>query len=108
MSTSPPRPSLSERMKVMLAEYGSLALVLYLIIFALVLFGFATAISFGVAADSTAGSAGVLAAAWVATKVTQPLRILATLALTPVVATVLKRLRRRPPETETPPPPAAP
>ncbi|MBK9758264.1 MAG: hypothetical protein IPO88_33060 [Nannocystis sp.] len=85
-------------MKGMLAEYGGVALSLYLIIFVLVLSGFAIAISLGVATDSAAGSAGTLAAAWVATKLTQPLRILATLAITPLVAAGLKRLRRGRPE----------
>jgi hypothetical protein len=97
MSTeSPPRPPLSERMKAMFAEYGGLAITIYLVLFVAVLLGFAAAISLGVQTESTAGSAGIFAAAWVATKVTQPLRILATLALTPLVAAVLKRFRRVP------------
>ena len=91
-------------MKGIFAEYGTLAVVLYLIIFAATLAGFAVAISFGVAPESTAGSVGTLAAAWVATKLTQPLRILATLALTPLVAAGLKRLRRRKPDASTPGP----
>ena len=87
-------------MKGIFAEYGTLALVLYLIIFAVTLAGFAVAISFGVETDSAAGSAGTLAAAWLATKLTQPLRILATLALTPLVAAVLKRLRPKKPDAQ--------
>jgi hypothetical protein len=67
------------------------ALGTYLAIFALVLAGFAVAISFGFHVQSGAGTAGVLGAAYVATKVTQPLRIGATLVLTPVVAKVLSR-----------------
>ena len=95
MASTPPEPtSLAERMKAMLAEYGGLALTIYLILFAAVLAGFAVAISLGFEAESTAGTAGTLAAAWLATKLTQPLRILATLALTPLVAAGLKRLRR--------------
>src|SRR5215210_2004643 len=90
----PPRPSLSERMKAILAEYGTLAITIYLVIFVAVLAGFATAISMGFTPESAAGSAGTLAAAWVATKLTQPLRILATLALTPLVGQALKRLRK--------------
>ena len=87
-------------MKGIFAEYGTLALVLYLIIFAVTLAGFAVAISLGVATDSAAGSAGTLAAAWLATKLTQPLRILATLALTPLVAAALKRLRPTKPDPQ--------
>jgi hypothetical protein len=37
-----------------------------------------------------------LGATWLATKLTQPLRIFATLALTPVVAAALRKLRRKP------------
>jgi hypothetical protein len=37
----------------------------------------------------------VLGAAWLATKLTQPLRIAGTLALTPVIAAVLKKWRGR-------------
>ena len=90
-------------MKEIFAEYGTVAIVLYLTIFATTLAGFAVAISFGVAPDSTAGSVGTFAAAWLATKLTQPLRILATLALTPLVAGGLKRLRRKP-DASTPGP----
>lgn len=96
----------------MLAEYGGVALVVYLVLFASVLFGFSVAISAGVEVESAAGGVGTLAAAWLATKVTQPLRILATLAITPLVAAGLKRLRRTPPgpppgSTPGPTPPGA-
>lgn len=87
---------MSERMKGMLAEYGGVALGVYLVLFAAVLAGFAVAISAGVEVESAAGSVGTLAAAWLATKVTQPLRILATLAITPLAARVLRRGRRAP------------
>ena len=79
-----------QRLKTLLAEYGRLALYTYLVLFVLVLLGFAGVIHLGVRADSTAGKAGLLGAAWLATKVTQPLRIIATVALTPLVAKVLK------------------
>jgi hypothetical protein len=84
-----------QRLKTLLAEYGRLALYTYLALFVLVLLGFAGAIHLGVRAESTAGKAGLWGAAWLATKVTQPLRILATVALTPLVAQVLK-LRKKP------------
>jgi hypothetical protein len=60
------------------------------VLFVLVLLGFVGAIHLGVRAESTAGKAGLWGAAWLATKVTQPLRILATVALTPLVAQVLE------------------
>lgn len=79
-------------LKQVMAEYGRVALVVYLVIFAAVLVGSWAAIRLGWSPSGTAGSAGTLAAAYVFTKLTQPLRIAATLALTPVVAKVHARL----------------
>jgi hypothetical protein len=86
-----------QRLKDLLAEYGRLALYTYLVLFVIVLVGFAGAIHWGVRVESTAGKAGLWGAAWLATKVTQPLRILATVALTPLVAQVLKRRKKTAP-----------
>jgi hypothetical protein len=83
-----------QRLKRLLAEYGRLALYTYLVLFVVVLLGFAGTIHLGVHTESTAGKAGLWGAAWLATKVTQPLRILATVALTPLVAQVLKRRKK--------------
>ena len=83
-----------QRLKNLLAEHGRLALYIYLAIFVVVLAGFALAIQMGVHVESAAGKAGIWGAAWLATKVTQPLRILATVALTPLVAQLL-RLRKK-------------
>ena len=86
--------------KELLAEYGTVALVVYLTIFALTLAAFVLGIRFfGWTPRGAAGSAGVLAAAYIATKVTQPLRIAATVVLTPLVAKGYERLvaRRRAP-----------
>jgi hypothetical protein len=88
-----------QRLKALLAEYGRLAIYIYLVIFVVVLLGFAGAIHLGVNTQSTVGKAGLWGAAWLATKVTQPLRILATVALTPLVAQVLK-LRKKPAAVE--------
>jgi hypothetical protein len=93
--TSPNTPSRKDRLQKLLVEYGSLALWVYFGIFVIVLVGFATAIRLGLNVESTAGTAGVWGAAYLSTKLTQPLRILATLALTPVVMQVLRRLKRR-------------
>ena len=81
--------------KQLLAEYGTTALVVYLVIFVVVLAGFWFAIRAGWRPESAAGSAGTLAAAYVATKVTQPLRIAGTLVLTPLVAKLYERVRGR-------------
>ena len=90
------------KLKKLVSEYGPVALGTYLAIFALVLGGFAVAISLGLHVQSAAGTAGVLGAAWVAAKVTQPLRIAATLVLTPIVAKVLSRFRAPPPARPAP------
>jgi len=89
-----------QRFAVLMSEYGKIAIGTYLVLFVLVLAGFGVAIAVGLDVGSPAGSAGTLGAAYVATKLTQPLRIGATLALTPLVARLLGRLNwdaRRPP-----------
>ena len=79
----------------MLAEYGAIAVVIYLVIFCLVLVSFWAAIRFGWQPTSTAGNVGAWTAAYIATKLTQPLRILATLAVTPFVAKLYERATGR-------------
>lgn len=70
----------------------------YFALFVVVLSGFALAITLGFSVESAPGNLGVLGAAYVATQLTKPLRIGATLVLTPLVARALARLRgpRRP------------
>lgn len=97
--TSPDTPSknpqtLKDRLRQFLVEYGSLGMYVYFGIFALVLVGFATAIQFGVNVETAAGTAGTWGAAYIATKLTQPLRILATIAVTPLVVRVARRVKR--------------
>ncbi len=82
-------------MSTLMVEYGQLALVVYLAIFALVLFGFVLAIQMGIKVQGAGATAGMWAAAYVATKLTQPLRIMATLALTPLVMRLLPRKKPR-------------
>jgi hypothetical protein len=92
-----------EKLKTLLAEYGRLAVWTYLVIWLVVLSGFVIAIKAGFHTDSGAGGLGVVGAAWLATKLTQPLRIAGTLALTPVVAAVVKRFTaRRQPQASPP------
>lgn len=80
-----------ERLKTLMAEYGRVALWTYLVLFVVVLAGFAIAISLGFQVESAQGGAGLLGAAWLGAKLTQPLRIGATLVLTPLVARLLRR-----------------
>ena len=84
-------------LKAILAEYGAIAVVLYLTIFFVVFIGAYVAIRLGWGPTSVAANAGAWTAAYIVTKITQPLRIAGTVVLT----TFLGRLwdRRRKPET---------
>jgi ABC-type siderophore export system fused ATPase/permease subunit len=77
----------------LLAEYGTVAVIVYFVIFFGVLGAFWLAIRFGWRPSSAAGSVGTFAAAYIATKLTQPLRIAATLVVTPIVARLYERVR---------------
>ena len=79
----------------LLVEYGVTALVVHYVIFALVIVGFWTAIRLGWRSGGTAANVGTWTAAYVMTKVVQPLRIIATLAVTPLVAKVYERVTGR-------------
>ena len=103
--TTPNAPPLKDRLKHLMVEYGSLAIWVYFAIFLLVLVGFAVAIRSGMKVESAVGTAGVWGAAWVSTKLTQPLRILATLVLTPFVMRVARRIKGRSHDGEAPPAP---
>jgi hypothetical protein len=93
-------------LKTLLEEYGKVALGTYFTLFALVLLGFALAISTGFKPESAPGGVGIFGAAYIATKVTQPIRIGATLLLTPIVARVLHKLGLLKSEKATPEPEA--
>lgn len=92
----PKKQSLKER----LSDLGGVGLAVYFIIFGLTLAGFAIAIAAGVEVDTAGESGGLLFAAWVATKLTQPLRIGATLVLTPLVYKVWYTIRPKKDEDE--------
>jgi hypothetical protein len=89
------KPSTSDRFKALIAEWGMLFFVVWFGLFAVVLVGFAVAIKFGFRVESSAGTWGTWGAAWVATQLTKPLRLGATLVITPALGALLKRLRRR-------------
>ena len=80
-------------LKQIATEYGAVAVVVYLAIFAAVLLTSWMAINLGWNPQSAGGSVGSFTAAYIVTKLTQPLRIAATLALTPLVAKAYERLR---------------
>ena len=85
-----------EKLKTLLSEYGNVALVTYLVIWVLTLTGFAIAISMGIKVEGATSGAGLAGATWLATKLTQPLRIAATLALTPFVSALYRKARGLP------------
>ena len=78
-------------------EFGALGLVVHYCVFALVLTGFALSIGRNHTLRASSGTLGVWAAAYVATKLTMPLRALGTVALTPLLRALIRR-RRKPAE----------
>lgn len=82
------------RLQSTIAEYGALALVIYLITFVLSMAGFLGGIALGLAPQGVAAGMGSLAAAYLATKVIQPLRIGVTIVLVPIVGQILHRRKR--------------
>jgi hypothetical protein len=87
-------------LKKIFAEYGPIAVAVYLTVFFLVLFGAWGAINAGWQPSGMGANVGAFTAAYLVTKVTYPFRIAATLAMTPVVARASGRLFRRPPASE--------
>lgn len=83
-----------DRLKRLLAEYGRVAIWLYMALFFGVLFGSYLAIHAGWRPDGVVGNVGAWAAAYVVTKLTQPLRIGATVLLTPLAAKIRRRAER--------------
>lgn len=82
---------MKERLQGLIVEYGAAALWTYCAIFVVVLLGSAAAIRCGMKVNGLAGTATVWGGAYLAAKLTQPLRIVATLALTPALAALFRR-----------------
>lgn len=76
-------------LKNILAEYGVIAVIVYLTLFVAVWVGSYFAIRLGWTPGTTAGKAGTWTAAYIVTKITQPLRIGATV----LIATFIGKLR---------------
>lgn len=85
---------MKKTLKEVLSEYGAIAVVVYLTLFAVVLIGSYFAIRFGWTTRSVAGSAGIWAAAYIVTKLTQPLRIAATVLLSAFIGRLWERRRK--------------
>lgn len=87
---------MQNKIKQIVGEYGPIAIVVYFAIFFTVLLAAWGALHFGWRPESVAGNVGTFTAAYLATKLTQPARIAATLVLTPILARVHRRLARKP------------
>lgn len=85
---------MKKTLKEILAEYGTIAVIVYLLLFAIVLIGSYLAIRFGWTTNSAAGTAGIWTAAYIVTKITQPLRIAATVVLSAFIARMWERRRK--------------
>jgi len=72
-------------LKNVFAEYGAIAVVVYLTLFTTVLVGSYFAIRLGWTPGGVAGQAGAWTAAYLVTKIAQPLRIAATVLITTFV-----------------------
>lgn len=81
-------------LKKILAEYGAIAVTLYLLIFFVVLVGSYFAIRLGWTPGSVAGNAGAWTAAYIVTKITQPLRIAATVVLSTFIGRLWEKRRK--------------
>lgn len=108
MPKEPAKPVAKLGWRERLHEYGSIGIVTYFVVFGLTIVGFFVAISAGYEVEGVVGQSSTWFAAWVATKVTQPIRIAVVLALTPIVAAAWHRIRPKttvlPPAITTPEP----
>lgn len=86
---------LRSRYERLVEEYGWAAVVVYFTLFFGTWFGFWVAISYGFEPDGWVAGTGTIGGAYLATKLTQPIRIGATLVLTPLAVAAWRRLRRQ-------------
>ncbi|PTL84602.1 hypothetical protein [Vitiosangium sp. GDMCC 1.1324] len=84
------KPSLKERFKALMVDYGRLAIWVYFAIFFACWIGFSVAIRLGFQVEGAGGTSGTIVGGYLATKLTQPVRILGTLGLTPPLERVLR------------------
>ncbi|MBU8895738.1 hypothetical protein DRW03_20610 [Corallococcus sp. H22C18031201] len=87
-AATPAKPSLMERFKALMVDYGPLAVVVNFAILGLVMAGFYVAFRFGFQAESSGAKAGTLAAAYAAAQVVKPIRLAAVFVLTPLIARI--------------------
>ncbi len=85
---------LMARFKDLTEEYGPVALGVHVAVFTVCMVAFSGAILTGFDVEGAAAGTGTVMAAYVATKALSPLRIMLTLAVTPLVARYIRRLSR--------------
>jgi len=83
------------RFRHLVLEYGAIALIVHYLIFAVVIVGFWFAIRLGWRPTDAVANVGAWTAAYIAAKITQPVRIVATIAITPFVARLYERVTGR-------------
>lgn len=88
------KPPLKERLKTLMASYGRLAIWVYFTIFFGCWLAVSLALYLGFHVEGAGGNTGVVVGGYLVTKVTQPVRVLATLGLTPALERVLRPFPR--------------
>lgn len=83
------------RLQAILVEYGAIGIIVLLSLSALTYVGFALAFLVGFEVNTAGGATGALGAAAAGWFLTKPFRIPAAIALTPIVATIWRRVRGR-------------
>ncbi len=81
--------------KRVIAEYGVVALVIHYVVFAIVIISAYLAMNAGWQPSGRMSGAGTWAAAYVVAKITQPVRLILTVALAPLAARLYTRLSGR-------------
>ena len=102
-ASTPPLPH-RERLRRLFVEYGMFGIAVHYAIYVLVLLGFVLVLLAREPAAEllSARTLGVLAAAYLANKLSMPLRLLGTLTLTPLLRSLWRR-RRKPARCDVPP-----
>ena len=95
-TTPTPKRSMQERLTQLLEEYGKVAFAVWALIAVLVFGGSALALHLGMDIQGAKGAAGTFAGAYLVYQVSKPLRWAAVVALTPLVARLLRRGPRSP------------
>lgn len=87
---------LKARYQQLLTDYGYGAFGVWFVIFVLTFGSFYVSITTGMEVDSAVASAGTIGGAYLMTQATKPVRLVATLLLTPVVVGGYRRMRGLP------------